>query len=65
MDAPAGERSAEVPGLTGSSGRRNNEKDRRCSVCGTRLSIYNTGPNCWQHTIGWPWRGPAARPRYR
>jgi hypothetical protein len=35
-----------------------------CSVCGTKLSAYNPGPNCWQHTIGYPWRGPSAKPRY-
>lgn len=35
-----------------------------CSVCGTKLSSYNPGPNCWQHTIGFPWRGPSAKPRY-
>jgi hypothetical protein len=38
--------------------------ERRCSVCGTKLSAYNPGPNCWQHTIGYPWRGPSAKPRY-
>ena len=35
-----------------------------CSVCGVELSLYNPGPNCWQHTIGHPWRGPSAKPRY-
>jgi hypothetical protein len=35
-----------------------------CSVCETKLSSYNPGPNCWQHTIGFPWRGPSAKPRY-
>ena len=35
-----------------------------CSVCGTKLSSYNPGPNCWQHIIGFPWRGPSAKPRY-
>ncbi len=35
-----------------------------CSVCGMKLSSYNPGPNCWQHTIGYPWRGPSAKPRY-
>jgi hypothetical protein len=35
-----------------------------CTVCGTKLSSYNPGPNCWQHTIGYPWRGPSAKPRY-
>lgn len=37
---------------------------RTCAVCGTKLSRYNSGPNCWQHTIGCPWRGPTARPKY-
>lgn len=39
-------------------------EQRTCSVCGTKLSAYNPGPNCWQHTIGYPWRGPSAKPRY-
>jgi hypothetical protein len=39
-------------------------KGRVCSVCGVKLSAYNPGPNCWQHTIGHPWRGPSAKPRY-
>jgi hypothetical protein len=38
--------------------------ERRCLECGVRLSLYNPGPNCWQHTIGWPWRGPSAKPRF-
>jgi hypothetical protein len=37
---------------------------RRCQVCGLKLSNYNPGPNCWQHTIGYPWRGPTAKPRF-
>jgi hypothetical protein len=37
--------------------------ERLCSVCGTRLSGYNPGPNCWQHTVGYPWRGPTAKPK--
>jgi len=37
---------------------------RNCTVCGTRLSTYNPGPNCWQHTMGYPWRGPTAKPKY-
>jgi hypothetical protein len=37
---------------------------RLCTVCGTKLSTYNPGPNCWQHTIGYPWRGPTAKPKY-
>jgi hypothetical protein len=38
--------------------------DRRCPQCGVKLSQYNPGPNCWSHTIGWPWRGPSAKPRF-
>jgi hypothetical protein len=38
--------------------------DRRCPQCDVKLSQYNPGPNCWQHTIGWPWRGPSAKPRF-
>jgi hypothetical protein len=37
---------------------------RRCPECDVKLSQYNPGPNCWQHTIGWPWRGPSAKPRF-
>jgi hypothetical protein len=40
------------------------ETAKTCTVCGTKLSSYNPGPNCWQHTIGYPWRGPSAKPRY-
>lgn len=40
------------------------EQVRTCEMCGTKLSSYNPGPNCWQHTIGHPWRGPSAKPRY-
>ena len=36
---------------------------RRCPECGVKLSSYNPGPNCWSHTMGWPWRGPSAKPR--
>ena len=25
---------------------------------------YNPNPYCWQHTIGHPWRGPTAKPKY-
>jgi hypothetical protein len=39
-------------------------KERVCATCGTTLSAYNAGPHCWQHTVGWPWRGPSAKPRY-
>jgi len=37
---------------------------QRCPVCGVKLSLYNPGPNCWQHTMGWPWRGPSAKPKF-
>jgi hypothetical protein len=37
---------------------------RRCPECGIKLSSYNPGPNCWSHTVGWPWRGPSAKPRF-
>jgi hypothetical protein len=37
---------------------------RRCPECGVKLSSYNPGPNCWSHTVGWPWRGPSAKPRF-
>lgn len=40
------------------------ENGRACTSCGMKLSSYNPGPNCWQHTIGNPWRGPSAKPRY-
>jgi len=38
--------------------------ERCCSVCDVKLSLYNPGPNCWQHTLGWPWRGPTAKPKF-
>jgi hypothetical protein len=37
---------------------------RACTECGKSLSTYNPGPNCWEHTIGHPWRGPEAKPKY-
>lgn len=37
---------------------------RVCQVCGIKLSSYNPGPNCWHHTMGYPWRGPTAKPKY-
>ena len=39
-------------------------KPRTCAVCDVKLSAYNRNPYCWQHTIGHPWRGPTARPKY-
>ena len=38
--------------------------ERRCTVCDIKLSSYNPGPNCWSHTIGHPWRGPTAKPKF-
>jgi hypothetical protein len=40
------------------------QRSRQCAVCGVRLSLYNPGPHCWSHTIGHPWRGPTAKPRF-
>jgi hypothetical protein len=37
---------------------------RACPQCGEPLSQYNPGPNCWKHTMGVPWRGPTAKPKY-
>jgi len=34
-----------------------------CTVCGSRLSAYNAGPNCYAHTVGVPWTGPIQRSR--
>jgi hypothetical protein len=40
------------------------QAERHCQVCEVKLSSYNPGPNCWSHTIGYPWRGPTAKPKY-
>ncbi|HYT25486.1 MAG TPA: hypothetical protein VEP73_03255 [Actinomycetota bacterium] len=37
---------------------------RACPTCGEPLSQYNPGPNCFKHTVGFPWRGPTAKPKY-
>ena len=34
-----------------------------CTVCGSRLSSYNQGPNCYAHTLDIPWKGPGTRHR--
>ena len=34
-----------------------------CSVCGSRLSAYNAGPDCYAHTVPEPWKGPGLLPR--
>ena len=43
---------------------RRGPEPRNCQVCGIKISSYNPGPNCWQHTIGHPWRGPTAKPKF-
>ena len=63
MDQRARER--ETGGLEPAVNRSGPQEDRRCATCGVKLSMYNDGPHCWQHRIGWPWNGPAAKPRYR
>ena len=47
-----------------SGARRAAPADRACAVCGVKLSLYNPGPHCWNHTIGYPWRGPSAKPKF-
>jgi hypothetical protein len=54
----------QVPSGSSEPKKAETETGKVCSVCGTKLSSYNPGPNCWQHTIGYPWRGPSAKPRY-
>ena len=34
-----------------------------CRVCGSRLSSYNAGPDCYTHTVAEPWKGPGQLPR--
>ena len=46
------------------SGQKTFPLGRACSECGEPPSQYNPGPNCWKHTVGVPWRGPTARPKY-
>lgn len=55
---------ASKPNQNDKGSRAEEGQGRTCGVCGTKLSSYNPGPNCWQHTIGNPWRGPSAKPRY-
>ncbi|HMC36627.1 MAG TPA: hypothetical protein VKK30_02035 [Actinomycetota bacterium] len=56
------DRSPKAPRIA--PGRERSTEDRRCQECGMKLSLYNPGPHCWQHTMGWPWRGPSAKPRF-
>jgi len=46
------------------SGGERGDAERACAVCGVKLSLYNPGPHCWNHTIGYPWRGPSAKPKF-
>ncbi len=34
-----------------------------CRTCGSRLSAYNAGPDCYTHTVAEPWKGPGQLPR--
>jgi hypothetical protein len=63
-DAPKEKDVGEAPPGVAIAARAQRQAERRCSECGTKLSLYNPGPHCWQHTIGWPWRGPSAKPRF-
>lgn len=51
-------------GSPSASGTKAREPGRACAVCGVKLSLYNPGPHCWNHTIGYPWRGPSAKPKF-
>ena len=54
---------ARPPSGTGKSGQKSFPLGRVCGQCGDPLSQYNPGPNCWNHTVEFPWRGPTARPK--
>ena len=56
-------REPERPASEDEAGASDGTGGPRCSVCDVKLSVYNPGPNCWQHTMGWPWRGPHAKPK--
>jgi hypothetical protein len=49
--------------VAGKGGQKTFPVGRACPQCGEPLSQYNPGPNCWKHTVGYPWRGPTARPK--
>ena len=57
-------REPDPPSAGNPGGRGKAAEDRRCPDCGIKLSSYNPGPHCWAHTVGWPWRGPSAKPRF-
>jgi hypothetical protein len=48
---------------SGKVGQKSFPLGRVCGQCGDPLSQYNPGPNCWNHTVEFPWRGPTAKPR--
>jgi hypothetical protein len=48
---------------SGKAGQKSFPLGRVCSQCGEALSQYNPGPNCWNHTVEFPWRGPTAKPK--
>jgi hypothetical protein len=54
MGDAAGKRGpSRIPAAPASGARRGRRQaERRCTECGVKLSLYNPGPNCWQHTIG-------------
>jgi hypothetical protein len=64
MDGELDEGDVESSSPDGERVRVRRTEPQLCPVCGVKLSAYNPGPNCWQHTIGHPWRGPSAKPRY-
>jgi hypothetical protein len=65
MGDAAGEKGlSRLPAQASGVRRTKRQAERRCAECGVKLSLYNPGPHCWQHTMGWPWRGPSAKPRF-
>jgi len=42
---------------SGKAGQKSFPLGRVCGQCGDPLSQYNPGPNCWNHTVEFPWRG--------
>jgi hypothetical protein len=59
VDASVGDEAASGP-----APQRSSDPHRSCAVCGVKLSLYNPCPHCWNHTIGYPWRGPSAKPKF-
>jgi len=59
-----GKRQREAPRAKKEPAAVSSAQPRHCRVCNVKLSTYNPGPNCWSHTIGHPWRGPTAKPKF-